>query len=155
MPRIVDVATVDTLTDSDSLFVNSSGSLRQIAKADSGMIYMDLLWTNASPNSDFATQTINLDLSKYDAIKVFYLRHAGSPYQSSDEIEIGTQGIIGFVEGGTTAGAYMAIRYRYITSVTEVGVTFSTGYIGWAGQAETKNESMAIPVKIYGIKGVK
>ena len=38
----------------------------------------ELLWTNNNPNSDFATQTIPLNLSDYDGVLIFTKSSAGN-----------------------------------------------------------------------------
>lgn len=103
-------------------------------------IKMDLLWTNASPTSDFNAQTINLDSSKYVMIYIQFRFStsddtivcvlANSKNTSYQAIHKG---------GGTIIGR--ALHY-YADSIDFVNAMY----------ASTVNESYMIPYKIYGIK---
>ena len=39
-----------------------------------------LLWTNSSPTAQFAPQTVNLDLSKYNFVEIFFRSYTGWSY---------------------------------------------------------------------------
>lgn len=115
-----------------------------------------LLWTNASPNSEFGKQTISLDLSSFGGVivevgnmqggvnvdKSFGYAPKKSGYQPIGGVRPGYDGSWGY-ENGTTYGK------RDVT-VTDSGVTFQDGY-------STNNyvvNGYVIPTRIWGVKGV-
>lgn len=107
------------------------------------------LWSNASPGSAFAAQTIRLDLSKYSAVAVFIAEETGN----------NTSGALFFcrIGDGTTSRAllaYNARQYRSFYAYSN-GVTFNGGYnSGSVTGSLSANNSYAIPRYIFGIKGV-
>lgn len=105
----------------------------------------DLLWTNASPTSVFAAQTVALDLSGYDAVLI----DVNCAYETPD---FGTCFVC-----MVGRGVYMDVwnpaqsnKYHRQAVVATTGVTFGQGYFGTGA-----NNNCAIPYRIYGIKGVQ
>lgn len=105
----------------------------------------DLLWTNPSPTSTFAAQTLSIDLSDYSFLIIKSTRSNGSTFYVSSLVEVGggTTTILGGAESGLT------LVGRNV-SATSTGITFSTGYLN--GNSGT-NTAWCIPVSIYGIRG--
>lgn len=130
---VVNVATVNSLSDSDLLFVNSGGSLKQVTKANSGMVTMDLLWENASPTSSFANQTINLDMTEYDLIKVHF------------NLDANKRALPSFDSPTGRACFYESSGYTRHFAISTDKITFT----------DASNAGAIIPVKIFGIKGVQ
>lgn len=107
-------------------------------------IKMDLLWTNANPASAFASQTISLDLSKYNLVYIIFANNTVSyPY-----------GL--FYKGYKTSylSHYEAVSNMNMNQfharnveVQENGVIFGNNFTD-TGQYNTGN----IPIKIYGVK---
>ena len=109
-----------------------------------GKLEMELLWTNASPTSNFAAQNISLDLSGYDEALV-YFRVATDQYGIiSARGAIGDGAVTSFIWGDT--GGY---GHRW-TDLTTTQVKFYG-----ASYNKASNNKYCIPVAIYGIKGVK
>lgn len=108
-------------------------------------VVMEKLWENASTTSNFAAQTIALDLSEYQAVYVECLRSTESQVVSG-RILLDVGGISGYIMGTTNQ---FAVTRREVT-VTTTGVTF-TGFYSANTSNGTSNE---IPYRIYGIKGV-
>ena len=109
-------------------------------------ISMKLLWTNASPGSSFAAQTIPLDLSGYNIIAV------SSYYLASNQIETWS-----FCTVGATGWMYHFVNYRQRRNITATisSVIFGDGQeAAQTGNLSTNNNAM-IPYKIFGIKGVQ
>ena len=108
-----------------------------------------LLWTNPKPTSEFAAQTISLDLSKYDAVQIVANRwgQTASGYQLGSFLIADKDKKYALSVG---SGEYM--NYRYVT-LTDTGVVFGAGgrYTTYGGSAQTVNQS-CVPYKIYGIK---
>ena len=111
---------------------------------DVGAMHWNLLWTNASSSSSFAAQTVSLDLSGYDIILIIGVFSANyntvlAPVFST----VGEKGQLIFVGQNGKVGS------RDMT-VTATGVQFDVGYY----DATSDKNAYAIPLKIYGIKGV-
>ncbi len=106
----------------------------------------DLLWTNASPTSNFSAQTLSIDLSNYSFLIVKSIRSTSSTTQSALSIvEVGGGDTL--VLGGCAAGVSPTARN---VNATSTGINFSTGYL--SGNSGT-NDAWSIPVKIYGVRG--
>ena len=119
-----------------------------------GKLSMTLLWENASVNSRFPAQTLPLDLSEYDHVAIV-ARWVASYEWCNQEMKIfgkeqGSDGrILSF------AGASTGIVSRFILSIDDTGITFSGGqHWSLSGSSLQENNSVAIPVNIYGVKGV-
>lgn len=120
----------------------------------SGALTETLLWENASPTSDFAAQTISLDLSEYDRIIILMKTEPNVSNYLNSIIEVGTYGWGQFLVNIASAVA-LRLFARKIT-VNSDGVIFDKGYYKNVNStsAATSSNSHVIPVKIYGIKGV-
>ena len=106
-----------------------------------GAMSMELLWENASPASEFATQFISIDLSKYIevVIEFQYMTTLNSRYTL--QYFVGHPAYMYML--GTTGGA--AVRYSYVKTN---GIDFGTS--NFNGQ---QDDSLMIPTKVFGIKG--
>ena len=112
-------------------------------------VTMKLLWENPSPNADFASQTVELDLSTYSGVVISY-----KPYKDSDD------SFTVFAEKGTTslASVWKWIKpYWRSAMVKETGIYFynanaAKGFDNWEFVETTEH---VIPLRIYGIKGVQ
>ena len=101
------------------------------------------LWENASSTSNFAAQTISLDLSKYQMVAIAYRYNTTDDYR---KIYFGNVGSAMALDVVSTSG-YLGWRSA---TVSTTGISFSTATFN-------KNEGVVgyvIPVAIYGIKGV-
>lgn len=105
-----------------------------------------LLWTNASPTSGFANQTVNLDLSNYDSLEIEFKTYAGSNTFNVSRHRIGVESVLTSATGGNPT---LCPVMRIFTSNAS-GITFSD-YFDWNFG---KNNTVCVPIKIYGIKGV-
>lgn len=103
------------------------------------------LWENASPTSDFAAQTIALDLSGYDVVYIDAVRSTASKVISGSTM-ISVGGLSGFLMGTTD----QLTMIRREVKATTTGVVVS-GYTSANNSNGTSNE---LPYRIYGIKGV-
>lgn len=125
-----------------------------------GAVSIDLLWENASPQSAFAAQTVLLDLTGYDYIFVQSITtnttKGDGNYQPLILIPnlVGASGAIS--SSGSSGDSVFWFHDRYAT-IASNGVTFSNGHMFSAGGGNThypNRTDRAIPVIIYGIKGV-
>ena len=111
-----------------------------------------LLWTNASPTSEFAAQTISLALDNYDEVEIEFKHSSSASYKRIEKVKKGESSRSSIVTGSSTSGEYMAAVIR-TANVTASGVTFGNGNL--ANQSSYKEgSSYMVPTKIYGIKGV-
>ena len=107
----------------------------------------DLLWTNASPTSSFAAQTVSLDLSGYDVIAVVFTGENGNGRRMLFSLIDGNEYASNFVT--IVSGTVYTKQRLYNTSST--GIQFGGNYQdGSSGTNDTQN----VPTAIYGIKGV-
>lgn len=129
----------------------ATGTVVLDAEDVGAMSQWDLLWTNASPSSAFAAQTVSLNLSWYDMVAVV------TRYGPSDS-ESGQWGrAISFLKVGWPASKMVNYRgdeavslgHRCAT-VSTTGISFAIGY-----ENTTQSTTRAIPQEIYGIKGVQ
>ena len=102
---------------------------------------VELLWKNASPSSTFAAQTISLDLSEYDLIRI----HA--------KIVDASTIVLPAVEG--VVGETLAIHFYNGSMLYQRDVTLNQTSIvfGNTGNGGAAN-GVCVPLRIYGIKGV-
>ena len=154
MPKITDVATIETLTNDDSLFVNTGGSLRQILMNDisvgGGM--MDLLWENPNPSAEFAAQTVNVNLSGYDTIEIVTTFSAGGTNRFRTKLALGENTLLSTV--GEVVGASMKMYMVGRNCSTNAnGVIFNTGgYKYFDAAAFVESNTYAVPYRIYGVR---
>ena len=129
--------------DANGWHANSANWVK--ALDDNNGIQMKKLWQNASPTSNFAAQTINLDLSEYNEVIISMCSgsNAGLIGNYFFKVGSGTQITYG-------AGAYMGRRNF---KVTTSGVTVEGG----SKYEDSWSDSNAYqkPYAIYGIKGVQ
>ena len=110
----------------------------------STLMRMERAWQNASPTSEFAAQTISLDLSEYDFIMVLYMHRVTFQTTLSSTLKKGQLGNLISVTSDNLTG------YRSVT-FTDSGVTF-----GECIYSKTNsNNGFCVPYEIYGIKGVQ
>ncbi len=125
-----------------------------VALANLGGVSMKSLWTNASPTSNFAAQTISLNLSDYECALVRYLY--STDYQSQDQIAIVKVGRDAYLTFTGVASTNIYLSQRTI-SVGSDSVAFGAPvYKTYASTSNpTANNKYCIPVEIIGIKGVQ
>lgn len=123
-------------------------ALAEIARqlSESSGVSIDLLWENAAPTSSFPAQTISIDLSEYDFVRLFFtleiyssMRKIG-PY----DVKVG--------EATTATVAVQSNMYRPVDEVSNTGITFKTGSKVTLGGSYSETGDVMIPYRIYGIK---
>ena len=110
----------------------------------------DLLWENASPSSSFAAQTVSLDLSGYDAILTTVKHWADNDSKLNEIALVGSTRMTLTVQSPSD----IKIQTLRLYSVTTSGVTYDGGKGMSAAGATYDSNDAAIPLAIYGIKGV-
>lgn len=108
-----------------------------------------LLWENASPTSNFGEQTISLDLSEYEYIDITVRATTDKASQYTTRLKVGG--------GSVDIGAMGSTSLYRPTTPTTTGVKFLTGrgYSSYNSSSTVQGDAFAIPLKIYGIKGVQ
>lgn len=112
--------------------------------ASSGGVDFDLLWTNASPTSSFAAQTISIDLSDYYAVWIWFVWKGDEA-----DAKLDCSCVVGH-----RSRSVMIYNSRCNRSfdVTSAGVVFDDGYFASREGTMSKNNNYDIPLAIYGIK---
>lgn len=122
------------------------------ALAALGGTSIDLLWTNASSSSVFASQEITLDLQKYEFLLI---EHSGSGLTWCELLAIG---IVCTLTETTHIGVSPDTEAPYIfgrrTTSTLTSITFRDCYLRITGNSGyiSKENNYCKPLKIYGIK---
>lgn len=103
-----------------------------------------VLWTNPSPTSSFASQTITLSSGDYDFYEVFFTYNTTSASQYANGFKsVKEKGVIGF-EIGYGAGTLIRRKLDY-TDATHLLV-----YDGMNGSSA--DNSVMIPIYVIGYK---
>lgn len=119
-------------------------------KEENGGIRIEKLWENASPTSNFAAQTISLDLSDYDMVEIHFRFSTSSKNEKNAKVENGNDFFVDFV-----ARSSDKIYGAYRTGSCNSDGVYITECYAVTGTTATSNNGLAIPTKIYGIKGVQ
>ena len=110
---------------------------------------MELLWTNPSPSSNFAAQTVSLDLSGYIVGAIVFAASKTDYTLSSPQFFIVNNSMQRIV-----STVWAIFQYRDIT-VSTSGITFSGGNrMSSYGGGYAQSDAEIIPIFIYGIKGI-
>lgn len=123
-----------------------------------GAVEMKLLWTNASPGSTFAAQTVSLSLSGYAYVALDY-RPLGTSLTKRQFCKVGEACLMDAVSGNSGGG--MSGTPYGIWRQAEVktsGVVFTKAVkreIGNTSASITDDNGYMKPFRIFGIKGVK
>lgn len=134
-----------TPASNDKILFEQNGEGKSASFEDVGKIIginMDLLWTNASPTSNFDKQTISLNLSNYQMVYIVIRRSTeNNNLHNSLIVKKGESGFVFAYLGG------LGLLYREIESVSNSGVNFGVGVMN-----ATTDNKYGIPIYIYGIK---
>lgn len=124
-----------------------------VDELNSSLIKHKLIWTN--PNtSAFAAQTINIDVSPYDAIYIDFLPSTddGSVQRAVPNQIIGKGGTVYISYSTTKSGGFPWVTTRSIT-VSDNSIVFSDCTQQQNNGSNYSNTNYRIvPYKIYGIK---
>ena len=118
-----------------------------LADTIKGVPVFSTVWTNPSPNEAYAPGSITV--GEHDAVLVVTKATDANKREYSVFIENGMDGVAQAVNGNS-AQPYMMVRYRPMSYSNGV-VQLFTGYFGRSDTAERIDNTVMIPVKIYGI----
>ena len=117
-------------------------------------VSMELVWENASPSSDFAAQTIDLELVDAELVAIEFRTTTGSTSRCYEFIRNGSTGALTRVVNVTNSTTMLAVTRN--ATVMETGVEFSVGYSKTvSATATTESASRSIPTRIYAIRGIQ
>lgn len=135
-------------------YANSANWVKSLDE-NSG-IQMELIWTNASPTSSFAAQTVSLDLSKYDMVLIITRSSTGNAISKTHICKKGCTERLVMFEEIETSGKNVYIRGRQVT-ISETGVVIGSGTNRniTGTSLSSGGDGFVIPLTIYGIKGVQ
>lgn len=129
-----------------------------VTAAQVGAVSIKLLWTNASPTSEFAAQTISLNLNGYDYVAIEYRANSAGRHKM-EFCKVGEpchlDAVCGSSDNGL-GGANVLSIFRQ-AEVSTSGVVFTKGiYTKQNSTSVTYTDAplWAVPRRIYGIKGV-
>lgn len=114
--------------------------------AQSNGLRLDLLWTNDDPSSNFAAQTVTLDLAGYThymVVPIFSRNNQNTSIPVLSAVEDGA--VLGLVVGSGSTNNVGSRTCYYDSSVP--GIVFAGGNYGGSG-----NNGYCIPMFIYGIR---
>lgn len=109
----------------------------------SGGIQIESVWDNPAPTSNFAAQTVEVDLTDYDAVLIKSRNTTSGEFSNNLCMKD---------EATTLFGANAAsteYRYKRVATVNDSGVAFGNGFRGTASSA-----GYLIPQKIFGVRGI-
>ena len=110
---------------------------------------IELLWTNASPSSSFAAQSVSVDLTACSMVIITMYQGTESGNLSATWIvPKGCFAMLSIVNGGSSG----TVSYFRQATVNDNSVSFGKGYR--CKEAELEDNEYAIPAVIYGIKEV-
>ena len=108
-----------------------------------------LLWTNASPTSDFVAQTISVDGADYDGYLVeIHWSRADGAHKGVAYVPIGTAKAT-VAAHNNESGTLNTAAFRAVESATKNSISFG---IGASGPGRLENNYYAIPTRIWGVK---
>ena len=111
-----------------------------------------LLWENPNPTTGFAQQEITLSSDDYSYLEIYYACGPSANtnvYQNCHKVPKGFGTMI-YTLGTKSAGVYVASRIIAFVSNTKYLVYSCTQQTGTG--AESTNNNLLIPQKVYGIK---
>lgn len=147
--------------------IPSGGTAGQVLTKSSGTDYatewklplsiVGPLWTNPNPTSSFAAQTVSLDLSGYDAVRIVFKLVNGSGTAGtkptsmiSQFVNVGDGGLnLYFTQAGIDWPGTAYLNERSF-EVSTTGVYF---YDNRERNGNSNNNN--VPIYIYGIKGIQ
>ena len=134
-------------TPYDNLFMDTVAS--GVESLIVGGVDFQLLWTNGSPSSSFAGQTVSVGLSDYDHIGIIFRRTTGSTNNYGSPMYILRVGTAWYWD--ELIGGYMVERGVEVTS-TSVIFGDSSRLNTYPNGTRTTDNTRQIPYRIYGVK---
>jgi hypothetical protein len=112
------------------------------------------VWTNSSPTSGFAPQTVNIDLSRYSMVEIEFTPYADDT-RKTVRCPVGKNCNLFFMFINTDTASDVVHSLGSTSrsaSVTTSGITFGNGQMLYNGDVYQNWTNRSIPTKIWGIK---
>lgn len=116
-----------------------------------------LLWTNSELNSGsnltaFAGQTLSLDLTNYDAVRIEYCDYTRIGLSSALIPKLsGYTAYLSIIKTASDADYHVVIQVRNLT-ISNTGIVFEDGKQGNLASGDETQNLRCIPLRIYGVK---
>ena len=134
-------------TPYDNLFMDTVAS--GVGTLIAGAVDYQLLWTNESPSSSFAGQTVFISLSDYDYIGIIFRRTTGSTNNYGTPMYLLKVGTAWYWD--ELIGGYMVERGVEVTS-SSVIFGDSSRLNTYPNGTRTTDNTRQIPYQIYGVR---
>jgi hypothetical protein len=112
------------------------------------------VWTNSSPTSGFAPQTVDIDLSRYSMVEIEFTPYADDT-RKTVRCPVGKNCNLFFMFINTDTASDVVHSLGSTSrsaSVTTSGITFGNGQMLYNGDVYQNWTNRSIPTKIWGIK---
>lgn len=127
-------------------------ALQQTVNMFNDCAKIKLLWTNASPGSAFAAQTVSLTLSGYEAVIITFTQYTERQYQAPAIFTTVGQYFVANYAHPEGSGNYAWICDR-VGQATTTGVVFQRcNGVKATGTGNSVLNTWLIPYQIFGIK---
>lgn len=122
---------------------------QEVSDRSSSGIKITKLWENSDPSQSMSGGAeINLSSDDYDMLLIIYNHEASGNRNLSTIITKGADAVLGEATYNTGTGAMTC--YRLMTRTSDVKYTIGEGKLAY--NTVTTNNSVIIPVYVYGIK---
>ena len=159
----VETLAADIKSYSDNTYISKSSSIVSSVNNKNGTVVLDaddvgamsnwdLLWTNASPDSAFAAQTISLELSDYNAVLVDCISYREEPAHVNAICLKGFTTRINRIQPYDSSSRLFGVMRDAVVSTT--GVQFDDAMQASVSANGITQTNALIPYRIFGIKGV-
>lgn len=140
---------VNDFTTTEGGFVADARALKEL---NDSKLSMELLWENGSPSSEFPPQTVSIDLSEYQEIRIAYNRSTNTQRENFINIMMGKSATINDTYPASDSAPLCMMR---ICDAVTTGVEFGDTYKQATNTTKRTTDNLSIiPIRIYGIKGV-
>lgn len=115
-----------------------------------GGFALEKLWENEAPTTEFAAQTVSLDLSQYELFLVTAMQ-SGTDGIYRELSFLAFKNVVSMLQGVFAGGYGPGVDTRPF-QILENGVNFSDAKRSYNNKYDKVNNSVLIPHQIYGIK---
>jgi hypothetical protein len=129
-------------------FLTNRAAPAAAAASDNAGMEMTLLWENAKPTSTFAAQTVEIDFTGYEMCMIEYNYNSENNtllMSQTAKIEVGYSIWLISVSGNASEGVPQSRKSAFVDS----GISFDAGK-----RTGSTNNTVCVPVRVYGMKGV-
>lgn len=116
-----------------------------------GGFALEKLWENEAPTTEFAAQTVSLDLSQYELFLVTVMEQNASDGNYRELSFLAFKNVVSALQGVFVGGYGPGADARPF-QILENGVNFSDARQSYNNQNNKVLNSVLIPHQIYGIK---